>query len=59
VLSDVRYRLAALRVQGEIAAMLSPAAVVPVLEDLASRRSSIAWKTDATQPAPGRLAPQS
>jgi UDP:flavonoid glycosyltransferase YjiC (YdhE family) len=49
---DARYRLAAQRVRGEIAAMLSPAAVVPFLEDLVSQNSSHASDAaDAGQPA--------
>jgi UDP:flavonoid glycosyltransferase YjiC (YdhE family) len=52
LLCDGRYRLAAERVRGEITAMLSPATVVPLLEELASQSSShLSHPLAARQPA--------
>jgi hypothetical protein len=59
VLSEARYRQAARRVRDEIVAMLAPADVVPLLEDLLRENASNATAADAGQPARRTLTVQS
>ncbi len=58
LLTEARYRQAAQRVRDEIAGMLAPAEVVPLLEELIRQDSSNPSSTNAGQPARGALSIQ-